>query len=85
LPSIGLTGARPRTGRAPDPKDWKLQLTESGQARLNEAETRPSLAASIGNGHVTMASATGGSAREADRKAGRKAGRKAAPKRSLRR
>jgi hypothetical protein len=80
LPSIALAGARPRKGRAPDPKDWKLQLTEAGQARLTEAETQPSLASGIGNGHVTRKAAP----RASSRKAGRKTGRKAVPKRSSR-
>lgn len=83
LPLIDLMGTRPRTGRAPDPEDWKLHLTEAGRARLEEAEAKPSPAA-MGNGYVTHTE-TGGAARKGARKAASAKGRKPVPKRALRR
>lgn len=37
-PLIAIEGTRPRPGQAPDPKDWKLHLSEAGRSRLAEAE-----------------------------------------------
>lgn len=58
-PLIALEGTRPKPGMAPDPRDWKLRLTEAGAARLQEAETPPPAEASR-NGRDTLAAPSAG-------------------------
>jgi hypothetical protein len=40
-PLLAIDGKKPSAGRAPDPKGWKLHLTEAGKARLDEALAGP--------------------------------------------
>jgi hypothetical protein len=52
-PLIALAGTRPRPGQAPDGKDWKLQLTDAGRTRLDEAEAGSGIEPGLRNGHAT--------------------------------